>query len=94
MIYSNNRNYGMSILVMKLLEIKKLSAKMKYVKNVNMKDVLLTFLSMILIAMANNVNPNPGPDSSTYPCGTCDKPVTWDDRGIVCDTCIVTNGTM
>ena len=35
---------------------------------------------------------NPGPVSqsssdSIYPCGTCDRPVTWEDRGIVCDTC-------
>ncbi|CAC5423219.1 unnamed protein product [Mytilus coruscus] len=26
-------------------------------------------------------------NSTIYPCGKCDKPVTWDDKGIVCDTC-------
>ncbi|CAC5408758.1 unnamed protein product [Mytilus coruscus] len=35
---------------------------------------------------------NPGPECSNtsgtvYPCGTCDQPVTWQERGIVCDTC-------
>ena len=36
---------------------------------------------------------NPGPvgntsknDESVYHCGTCDKPVTWDDRAIMCET--------
>ncbi|CAC5424734.1 unnamed protein product [Mytilus coruscus] len=43
-----------------------------------------------LFTIANDVNPNPGPthnDSTIYPCGTCDQPVTWDDRAIRCDTC-------
>ncbi|VDI18173.1 Hypothetical predicted protein [Mytilus galloprovincialis] len=35
---------------------------------------------------------NPGPECSNtsgtvYPCGTCDQPVAWQDRGIVNDTC-------
>jgi hypothetical protein len=49
----------------------------------------LTYLSMFLITLSNDININPGPSTSDslYPCGTCDKPVTWDDRGIVCDTC-------
>ncbi|CAC5401893.1 unnamed protein product [Mytilus coruscus] len=44
---------------------------------------------MILITISNDVNTNPGPSQSesNYPCGTCEKPVNWDDRGIVCDTC-------
>ncbi|CAC5364657.1 unnamed protein product [Mytilus coruscus] len=53
----------------------------------------LTYLSMILILISNDVNLNPGPECSNtsgtvYPCGTCDQPVTWQERGIVCDTCI------
>jgi hypothetical protein len=41
------------------------------------------------LTLSNDVNINPGPSTSDslYPCGICDKPVTWDDRGIVCDTC-------
>jgi hypothetical protein len=45
-------------------------------------------LMMFLITISNDINPNPGPENSTvYPCGTCDQPVTWEERGIVCDTC-------
>ena len=53
--------------------------------------VLLFYLTAVLIALSNDINPNPGPDHdascTNYPCGTCDNPVTWNDRGIVCDTC-------
>jgi hypothetical protein len=49
-------------------------------------------LSLLLINVSTDVNPNPGQPSSSidatiYPCGTCDQPVTWENRGIVCDTC-------
>lgn len=52
----------------------------------------LAYLSMMLILISNDVNPHPGPGCSdtnetVYPCGTCDQPVTWQERGIVCDTC-------
>ena len=30
---------------------------------------------------------NSSDNSSQAPCGTCDRPVTWSDRGIVCETC-------
>jgi hypothetical protein len=55
----------------------------------NGPKVTLTYLSMFLITLSNDVDINPGPLTfdSLYPCGTCDKPVTWDDGGIVCDTC-------
>ena len=45
-------------------------------------------LMMFLITISNDINPNPGPENSTvYPCGTCDQPVTWEERCLVCDTC-------
>ena len=52
----------------------------------------LAYLSMMLILISNDVNPHPGPGCSdtnetVYPRGTCDQPVTWQERGIVCDTC-------
>ena len=42
-----------------------------------------------MIAISNDVQANPRPpnESTTYPCGTCDQPVTWDHRAVVCDTC-------
>ena len=52
----------------------------------------LAYLSMMVILISNDVNPHPGPGCSdtnetVYPCGTCDQPATWQERGIVCDTC-------
>ncbi|CAC5424199.1 unnamed protein product [Mytilus coruscus] len=47
----------------------------------------LAYLSMLLIALSNDINLNPGPDKTVFLCGTCDEPVTWEDRGIMCDTC-------
>ena len=52
----------------------------------------LAYLSMMLILISNDVNPHPGQGCSdtnetVYPRGTCDQPVTWHERGIVCNTC-------
>ena len=62
------------------------------------KGSLLLYLSMILLSASNDIELNPGPggltsNTTTYPCGTCDKPVTWDDNGIVIVR-PVTNGIM
>lgn len=48
----------------------------------------LVYLAVILITLSNDVNLNPGltTTDTLYPCGTCDQPVTWEDRGIICDT--------
>lgn len=49
---------------------------------------LTLYITFIVIANSNDIHQNPGPNESTiYPCGTCDKPVTWDHRAITCDTC-------
>ena len=53
---------------------------------------ILLYLSMILLSASNDIELNPGPsgltsNTTTHPCGTYDKPVTLDDRVIVCDTC-------
>ena len=52
----------------------------------------LAYLSMMVILISNDVNPHSGPgcpdtNETVYPCGTCDQPATWQERGIVCDTC-------
>ena len=53
----------------------------------------LAYLTVILLAVSNDIETNPGPsadlpDQSTiYPCGTCDQPVTWEYRAVVCDNC-------
>lgn len=48
------------------------------------------YLPMMLLLMANDINPNPGPkeeDSTIYNCGACHRVVTWDHRAVICDTC-------
>ena len=49
----------------------------------------LLYLVVLLIAQCNDIESNPGPcnDSTKYMCCTCDNTVTWEHRGIVCETC-------
>ena len=42
---------------------------------------------LLLISTANDIQQNPGPDSTAYNWRTCDLPDTWDDKAIMCDTC-------
>lgn len=50
----------------------------------------LLFLSLALLANSFDVETNPGPDNTNetlFPCGYCDRPVSWSDMGICCDHC-------
>ncbi|CAC5422988.1 unnamed protein product [Mytilus coruscus] len=47
----------------------------------------LAYLSLMLIITSNDIDLNPGPETTIFPCGTCDEPVTWAEKGIMCDTC-------
>ena len=42
-----------------------------------------------MLLLSGDVETNPGPDASVYPCGFCDQPVTWNCKGIACDGCNV-----
>ena len=56
--------------------------------NLERKNIsCIYYLIPILIATSNDIQLNPGPSSTTYNCGTCDLPVTWQDKAIMCDTC-------
>ena len=47
-------------------------------------------LAILLILMAGDIQMNPGPGNrSTFPCGTCDIPVTWSQEGVCCNNCSV-----
>jgi len=52
----------------------------------------------MLISLSNfgDIEPNPGPQTDTnhlddgstsYLCGTCKEQVTWDHKGVMCETC-------
>ena len=49
----------------------------------------LLFFLFLILAQSNDIESNPGPsnDSTKYMCGTCDNTVTWEHKGIVCETC-------
>ena len=51
---------------------------------------------LFLILLSGQVEVNPGDPmsgslnlSSIFPCGYCEDPVTWEQRGICCDSCDV-----
>lgn len=50
---------------------------------------MLFYLFLLVIINSNDIQTNPGPsnDSTRYLCGTCDPPVNWDHKGVVCETC-------
>ena len=37
--------------------------------------------------LSGDVQLNPGPNASVYPCGICQESVTWSCKGICCDSC-------
>ncbi|MCS5550755.1 MAG: reverse transcriptase domain-containing protein [Gammaproteobacteria bacterium] len=44
---------------------------------------------ILALLLSGDIELNPGPrkQPSTYPCGLCELPVTWDCRGACCDAC-------
>lgn len=47
----------------------------------------LLYLSIMVIFKSNDVESNPGPSQTKYPCQICLKPVTWRQKGVACDDC-------
>jgi hypothetical protein len=67
-------------------------------KKMKGKDVYksMTILFLLLIAISCDVESNPGPitageylegNSTIFPCGNCENPVTWNCKGVQCDMC-------
>ena len=55
-------------------------------KPVKSKTVLI-YIFTLLISQSTNVEVNPGPVVSQYPCGYCNLEVTWSQKGIYCEEC-------
>jgi hypothetical protein len=48
-----------------------------------------TTLALLVIILSNDIQVNPGPNKSIYPCGLCDVSVTWNCEGVGCDGCSI-----
>ena len=47
-------------------------------------------LVILLLLLAGDIQMNPGPGNrSVFPCGICDIPVTWSQKGVCCNNCSV-----
>ena len=64
------------------------------------KAVHTTFLyiSLLLLSLSLDIESNSGPiqtqiylegNSTVFPCGSCDQPVTWSCKGVECDACFL-----
>jgi hypothetical protein len=51
-------------------------------------ETFLVYLVILLLTNANDIHLNSGPRTEReYLCGTCDKTVSWEERGVICETC-------
>jgi len=49
-----------------------------------------TTTSILIILLAGDIELNPGPTrANIFPCGLCDRPVTWSNEGVCCDCCSI-----
>jgi hypothetical protein len=86
-IVSKSLNYERLTMWAEVINIQRTPMRPTKMHSNNKSASLCINLMMFLITISNDINP--GPENSTvYPCGPCDQPVTWEERGIVCDTCI------
>ena len=68
----------------------KLSASSSLLRLRNIKSVNSSSLLFLILLLAGDVELNPGPeDVYIFPCGHCNRPVTWSQQGVCCDDCSI-----
>jgi len=49
-----------------------------------------TITLLLIIILSGDIEMNPGPKTANiFPCGLCERPVTWSNEGICCDCCSI-----
>jgi predicted RNA-binding Zn-ribbon protein involved in translation (DUF1610 family) len=59
------------------------SADSKIIK----KQQYLLYICYILLLQASNIELNPGPNITIFPCNICGNEVDWDQKAVACDNC-------
>ncbi|VDI33330.1 Hypothetical predicted protein [Mytilus galloprovincialis] len=46
--------------------------------------------ALLIILLSSDIETNPGPKTANvFPCGLCERPVTWSTEGVCCDCCSI-----
>ena len=53
----------------------------------NKKDGCNALYSLLILMLAGDLHPNPGPYTPKFPCGICNKAAKWNQRATCCDQC-------
>ena len=80
-----------------LFKVKKFWPPAKREKGKAVHTTLL-YISLLLLALSLDIESNPGPiqtqvylegNSTVFPYGSCEQPVTWSCKGVECDACFL-----
>jgi hypothetical protein len=51
------------------------------------KQQYLLYICYILLLQASDIELNPGPNTTTFPCNICGNKVNWNQKAVACDNC-------
>ncbi|CAC5403689.1 unnamed protein product [Mytilus coruscus] len=54
------------------------------------QNITTMLLIILLILLSGDIETNPSPKTANvFPCGLCERPVTWSREGVCCDCCSI-----